>query len=159
MKVCGMRLQEALDHLKEKRAIVQPNDSFMEQLTRYDEQLTKVRVEKAEKDKKHGISKLETRPCGKSTSVIAKGPIGPARGPSLPPHLAKAREEERDEAPTRIGPTLPPKSGASIGPSLPPGFKRPLESGPDDKGVEDAPSACTSMEGQGGQDVKKLKIT
>ena len=152
MKTGGLRLEEALVFLKEKRGIVQPNDSFMAQLQAYDARLEAQRAEaRAKHERIYGSSSSSSSSAAASAAArpaaagaATAGPIGPA----LPPHLQKKgpqpqQQEEGNGAPkasaksATIGPAMPPhlqkgapEASRAIGPAMPPHLQKKPEPAP-----------------------------
>jgi hypothetical protein len=111
MRKQGLTLDEALEYVKHRRSIAHPNEAFMAQLRRYDDQLAQYRdVTRA----RHDETQQESVPRQRNTGII--GPASARRpeqqiGPSLPAHLIGERAQESvfelSQTRTAIGPTLP----------------------------------------------------
>lgn len=135
MKTKSMDVEQALSFVVERRAMVNPNESFRRQLQEYGRRLQR------------GVPKVKGA-CGPVGP--ARGPIGPSPppthdgkdeskappasiGPQLPPHLKKARtlEASGDDHDSSVQ-EVALKAPRAIGPSLPPHLKRPRAASDED---------------------------
>lgn len=142
-----MRLEAALAFLREKRGVVQPNDSFMAQLqvkvglykmhAREGRSVVCVRTHKyscacpqqrrqtydarLEAQRTEARAKHERMFGPTTTSTAAAAPKAAARvaiGPALPPHLQKQVQQQEEAAGDGGGKGT--DGGVAIGPALPP---------------------------------------
>ncbi|CAM9797640.1 unnamed protein product [Chrysoparadoxa australica] len=168
MKKRGLGLEEALSYLKSRRSVVMPQEAFMEQLRRYEQELSKERAEAEGADAdaeewpddlighRRGQGVGVRMPMGPAKRAIgpamppskgAEEAIGPARGPGKPveevtgPVIGPSKAAEGAIGPA-IGPAMPPSKDAedAIGPAMP-----PSNSDGDSEGHQKRPGSAAAL--------------